>query len=63
MTVRIGFGHDKDDGTSYAAAHVAGVAALLWSNCPSCSNVEIREALAETAEDLGSSGRDDSFGE
>ena len=63
VTVRIGFGHDKDDGTPFAAAHVSGVAALLWSNCPACSNVEIRDALAETAEDLGSSGRDDSFGD
>ncbi len=49
-------------GTSMASPHVAGVAALVWSHFPDCSNAEIRAALAATAEDLGSAGRDTSYG-
>ncbi|WP_341503899.1 S8 family serine peptidase [Gallaecimonas sp. GXIMD4217] len=50
------------DGTSMATPHVAGVAALVWSHFPQCSNTEIRAALVATAEDLGSAGRDDYYG-
>jgi subtilisin family serine protease len=41
-------------GTSMAAPHVAGVAALLWSAKPNSSLDEIRQALTQTAEDRGS---------
>ncbi|SDI81973.1 PA domain-containing protein [Ferrimonas sediminum] len=50
------------DGTSMATPHVAGVAALVWSHNPTCSNSEVRTALASTAEDLGTAGRDDAYG-
>ena len=50
------------DGTSMATPHVVGVAALVWSNHPECSNVEIRAALGRNAIDLDVSGRDDSTG-
>jgi subtilisin family serine protease len=50
------------DGTSMATPHVSGVAALVWSNYPKCSNAQIRTALTATAEDLGTAGRDTSFG-
>ncbi|KUM54243.1 S8 family serine peptidase [Rheinheimera sp. EpRS3] len=50
------------DGTSMASPHVAGVAALVWSHYPDCSNAQIRSALAATAEDLGAPGRDTSYG-
>lgn len=50
------------DGTSMATPHVAGVAALVWSHFPQCSNSDIRAALRATAEDLGASGRDDETG-
>jgi serine protease len=50
------------DGTSMASPHVAGVAALVWSHYPDCSNAQIRSALAATAEDLGAAGRDTSYG-
>ncbi|GAA5443000.1 hypothetical protein Misp06_01176 [Microbulbifer sp. NBRC 101763] len=50
------------NGTSMATPHVAGVAALVWSHFPSCSNSEIRAALWATAEDLGESGRDNAYG-
>ncbi|MHC9512079.1 S8 family serine peptidase [Kangiella sp. M94] len=49
-------------GTSMATPAVAGVAALVWSNFPSCTGTEIREALKATAEDQGTAGRDDYFG-
>jgi len=50
------------DGTSMATPHVVGVAALVWSNAPDCSNLQIRAALARNALDLGASGRDDQTG-
>ncbi|HEY9043763.1 MAG TPA: S8 family serine peptidase [Rheinheimera sp.] len=49
-------------GTSMASPHVAGVAALLWSHYPQCTNAQIRNVLATTAEDLGTVGRDNSYG-
>jgi serine protease len=49
-------------GTSMATPHVAGVAALVWSHFPECSNTQIRYALAQTSKDGGASGCDDYFG-
>ncbi|ACV25606.1 S8 family serine peptidase [Kangiella koreensis] len=49
-------------GTSMATPAAAGVAALVWSNHPTCTGTEIREALKATAEDQGAAGRDDYFG-
>lgn len=50
------------DGTSMASPHAAGVAALVWSAKPTATNTEVRNALTSTAEDLGTAGRDTSFG-
>jgi subtilisin family serine protease len=50
------------DGTSMAAPHVAGIAALVWSQDASCSNQDIRDVLGTTALDLGPLGRDNAFG-
>lgn len=62
-TVNIGAGnYGKMSGTSMASPHVAGVAALVWSHHPSCTNVEIRNVLNATAQDLGATGRDVKFG-
>lgn len=49
-------------GTSMATPAVAGVAALVWSNFPSCSGSEIRHALKATAQDAGATGKDVYFG-
>ncbi|MDX1677000.1 S8 family serine peptidase [Arsukibacterium sp.] len=49
-------------GTSMATPAVAGVAALVWSNFPSCSGTEIRNALKATAQDSGAAGKDVYFG-
>ena len=42
-------GYDYKSGTSMAAAHVSGVAALLISANPSCSNVQVKQWLTDTA--------------
>ena len=49
-------------GTSMATPHVSGIALLLWSKYPSCTNSDIRHAIESTAEDLGTPGRDNFFG-
>lgn len=49
-------------GTSMATPGVAGVAALVWSNHPSCTGSAIRQALKDTAEDAGAAGKDVYFG-
>ena len=57
-----GSGYEAWGGTSMAAPHVSGVAALIWSAYPKLSNVEIREAMDSTALDLGDPGRDVYYG-
>lgn len=49
-------------GTSFAAPHVVGVAALVWEKNSGWTNVQVREHLQSTARDLGAGGRDDYFG-
>jgi len=49
-------------GTSMAAPHVAGAAALLWSYDLNAGADFIRNALLVSAEDLGEPGRDDNHG-
>ncbi|WP_100657804.1 S8 family serine peptidase [Alteromonas flava] len=49
-------------GTSMATPTVAGIAALVWSNHPSCSGEEIRNVLKQTALDSGAAGKDVYFG-
>jgi len=49
-------------GTAVAAAHVAGVAALVRSFNPSLSADEVTGLLLASADDLGEPGRDNLFG-
>jgi len=49
-------------GTSMASPHVAGVAALVLSQYPNLSNIELRTHLQNTADDLGSAGLDTLYG-
>jgi subtilisin family serine protease len=58
----IEFGYSALSGTSMAAPHVAGVAAKIWAARPACTNVQIQEALFNTARDLGEDGRDVRYG-
>lgn len=55
-------GYASLSGTSMAAPHVTGILALYKERFPTKSNVEIRQMLASTAKDLGTAGRDTSFG-
>ncbi|WP_338052621.1 S8 family serine peptidase [Pseudoalteromonas rhizosphaerae] len=55
-------GYKSISGTSMATPHVSGVAALVWSHFPNCSNQQIRDALNTTAQDRGAQGRDTSYG-
>jgi serine protease len=55
-------GYESWSGTSMATPHVAGVAALVWSQNKNWTNAQIRQALQATAEDLGAAGRDTSYG-
>ena len=49
-------------GTSMAAPHVSGVAALVWAAVPYATNAQVRDALITTEQDLGVPGRDDMYG-
>jgi serine protease len=55
-------GYGPMDGTSMASPHAAGAAAAIWSTNPAASNQQVRSAMTSTAEDLGTAGRDNSFG-
>src|SRR5262252_7044820 len=49
-------------GTSVAAAHVSGVAALILERSPALDVATLEEVLFSTARDLGVPGRDSMFG-
>lgn len=55
-------GYQFKNGTSMAAPHVAGLAALLWSYNPSLTRDEVRALIEAGVDDLGAPGRDDFFG-
>ena len=44
---------ESPEGTSFAAPHVTGVAALVLSANSLLTSMEIRQLLRDTAEDLG----------
>src|SRR3989338_2145495 len=56
------FGYWFFQGTSMAAPHVAGVAALVIGNGNASAPTDVRLALEQTADDLGTAGRDNTYG-
>jgi hypothetical protein len=57
-----GGNYDMTTGTSFAAAHISGIAALLLEREPGLSPDSVRRVLLSTARDLGPKGRDKDFG-
>ena len=49
-------------GTSFSAAYVSGIAALMLERNPALKPNDLRAILPKTARDLGAPGRDDLFG-
>jgi len=57
-----GSGYTTADGTSMASPFVAGVAALVWGQHPDWTARQVRVALENSALDLGTVGKDPSYG-
>jgi len=49
-------------GTSMACPHVAGVAALIWSQFPNMTRDQVRAQMRYTTDDLGNPGFDEYYG-
>jgi len=58
----LGGGYGEKSGTSMACPHVSGVAALIMVSYPNLTNVEVRQRLRDTADDLGPAGFDEKYG-
>ena len=55
-------GYTKTFGTSFAAPHVTGAAALVWQMFPFFSADQVRQTLLGTARDIGPPGVDEIYG-
>ena len=54
--------YQMTSGTSFSAAYISGLAALMMERNPQLVPAEVRAILMKTARDLGLPGRDDLFG-
>jgi hypothetical protein len=54
--------YQMTSGTSFSAAYISGLAALMMERNPQLLPAEVRAILIKTARDLGLPGRDDLFG-
>ncbi len=54
--------YQMTSGTSFSAAYVSGLVALMLERNPALKPDEVRAILMKTARDLGAPGRDDLFG-
>lgn len=58
----MGNSYYPESGTSQAAPHVAGLAALVWAKYPTYTAAQVWNRITSTAVDLGTAGRDNVFG-
>jgi subtilisin family serine protease len=63
LTTAAGGSYQVVSGTSFSAAYVSGIAALLLERRPKLRPEAVRRILVTTAHDLGAPGRDDLFGD
>jgi subtilisin family serine protease len=54
--------YENMQGTSMATPHVSAVAALAWSMAPSATAAAVKQALQQSAHDLGDPGVDSVYG-
>jgi subtilisin family serine protease len=54
--------YQMTSGTSFSAAYVSGIAALLLERNPALKPTDLRAILTSTARDLGAPGKDELFG-
>jgi thermitase len=62
LSTKRGGGYVAFSGTSMATPHVSGVAAVIAAKNPAWSAAQIRTKLDSAVDDLGTPGRDPSFG-
>lgn len=62
LTTQLGNSYTVRSGTSLAAPHVSGLAALILSRNPNLNAQQIRSLIQSTAKDLGTAGFDNNFG-
>jgi subtilisin family serine protease len=55
-------GYQVTSGTSFAAAHVTGIVALMLQRNPKLTPAAVRKILESTAKDIGPKGPDNQFG-
>ena len=55
-------GYGLMSGTSMSSPHVAGVVAAVWSIAPNATAAQVRQAVLDSAMDLGGVGFDNVFG-
>jgi len=55
-------GYTTQDGTSFAAPHVAALAGLLFAANPNLTNADVRQIMKDTADDVSTPGFDNGTG-
>ncbi|MCU1268425.1 MAG: peptidase and in kexin sedolisin [Acidobacteria bacterium] len=58
----VGTKYLRQEGTSMASPHVAGLAALIRATHPEFSPEQVRQAIKQSADDIGAAGVDNQFG-